>query len=155
MHRHHPTPLQEGHNPPPRTLLCSRVQLMVQPLQSCCSITKGAANCITGWEGTVGPGTHPSQVLSPVPFPRCSVPAKHLLAGQGLLLLHRWDHMPHIYCRDQQTGTSCHAQWMAGAKGRPQMTEIRNDTWSSSSPSGNSSLSTCGSVCSFPPSALG
>lgn len=97
---------------------------MVQPLQSHCRVTKGAANCGGGWEGTVGTGTHPSQAVSLVPVPRCSVPAaiteKQVLARQGLLFLHTWDCMLHSCCTVQQTGTSHHDQQVTGAKGRPQ-----------------------------------
>lgn len=143
----------------PTTMLCSQMQFMVQPLQSHCSVTKAAANCSGEWEGLVGMGTCPSQAVSLVPVPRCSVPTgitvKHLLARQGLLLLHGWEPMPHSCCTVQQTVTSHHAKWMVRAKGRPRATELQHDTWSSSSPSGNSSLSTCGSVRPFPSRALG
>lgn len=111
--RHHLMPLGEGHNPPPRALLCSQMQFMIQPIQSCCSVTKGAVNYREMWEGTLGMRTC-LKVLS-----ACSNTAKQLLARQGLLLPHRWDPMLHRCCTVRQTGTSHCVKRMAGAKGRP------------------------------------
>jgi len=114
---------------------------------------------VGGWERMVGTGTHPSQAVSLVPVSRgpahTEITAKQLLARQGLLLLHRWDHMPHSCCAVRQKGTS-HCAWrMAGAKGQPQATKLRHDTWSSNSPSGSGSPWTCRSVHLLPPGAPG
>lgn len=72
--RQHLMPLGEGHNPPPRALLCSQMQFMVQPIQSCCSVTKGTVNHSEMWKGMAGMRTCPRKAVSLFPVPRCSLP---------------------------------------------------------------------------------
>lgn len=99
--------------------------------------------------------SQPGSVTGPCPevLRACSNHSEAAPGKAGSPLPPQVNRMLHSCCMFRQAGTGCCAQQITGAKGRPQMTELRHDTWSSSSPSGNSSLSTCRSIRLFPPGA--